>query len=205
MARWSLGVAIPIWLAWSVAWGQTSDQGQKPNTDLSKARDQVGEPTATGKWSEVKVDPGQVQIGKVEPLVGSAERKVPTASDETAPPAPPPRATGVLDPRLLREQLESRLADLELCRERVAKASNLAVEELPAGQILLRFTILTTGLTRNHLVLEAPDARKPGTEVGLMRCIRNRMVSWRFTPPVGGPLDVEHPYSFAPPLGSRDR
>jgi hypothetical protein len=81
--------------------------------------------------------------------------------------------------------------DLELCRARVASAAGVPIEEVKAGTISLRWTILPTGGTRATLVLERSE-----TELALMKCVRRRMNGWQFTAPEGGSVNVAYDYEF---------
>jgi hypothetical protein len=68
----------------------------------------------------------------------------------------------------------------------------MEVEDVKAGQITAQWTILPAGDTRDTLVLEETT-----TALALMKCARRQMNAWRFTAPVGGPVDVAFQYDFS--------
>jgi hypothetical protein len=106
----------------------------------------------------------------------------------------PLRRIGKLDPAILSREVNERFRDFELCRVKVARLAGIRLDDLKAGQITARWTILPGGDTRDTLVLEVSD-----TALAVMRCARRRMNAWRFTGPVGGPVEVEYDYDFSRP------
>jgi hypothetical protein len=97
---------------------------------------------------------------------------------------------------MFRREVEQRFGDLELCRTQVARAAGIPWEEVEAGSLALRWTILPSGGTRDPLVLEEEETSLP-----LMRCVRRHMDGWHFTAPRNRPVLVEFGYSFFEPAG----
>jgi hypothetical protein len=140
----------------------------------------------TGTVREVDIDGTAVKIEEAGPPGTARERPVPRARRR------PLRRIGRLDPAILAREVNDRFRDFELCRVKVARVTGLRLDELKAGQITVRWTILPSGDTRDTLVLEVSD-----TALAVMKCARRRMNAWRFTAPAGGPVEMEYDYEFS--------
>ena len=139
----------------------------------------------TGEIRDVDFDRLDVAIRRAVPLGELKERAVPRARRRGETP-------GRLDRAVLNREVKAQLQDFELCRVKVARLADIPLHEVKAGRITARWTILPSGDIRDTLVLEQTD-----TALGLMKCARRRMNAWRFTPAVGGPVEVAFQYDFS--------
>jgi hypothetical protein len=98
---------------------------------------------------------------------------------------------GHVDPTALARQLRPRLRLLRDCRVQVARQKHLHANDVPAGRLTLRWTILSTGRVSDTEVvaLSPADGR-------VIDCVKRQMSLWSFAPPTGGPATVERAFKF---------
>jgi hypothetical protein len=171
------------------------DKAPAPKLDeapIIKLSEELRSPRSTGKWKEVGVDGGKSRISDVSRAKVS-ERAVPAS-------AVVGEQSVSVDWRRLQREMNQRFGDLEECRNKVARAEKVPVEDLRAGLVVLRWTILPTGRTAATTVYQQRE-----TELELMRCIRARMETWQFTPPAGNPIVIEQTYDFQAALAAAAR
>ena len=94
---------------------------------------------------------------------------------------------------LLNREMAANLARIEDCRIEVARNRQVPPGQVPADTLLLRWTIKPSGDVASSDVV----ATKP-TDIDVMTCAKSTMSQWRFTPPRGGSVDMEHTVSFKP-------
>jgi hypothetical protein len=182
MKRTAVGVFTVLALAGATFIVEAAPSGVVTLSRKLRAKD----PTA--KISEVELDGTAVKIEEATAPGAIQEPPVPRMRSR------PLRRIGKLDPAILSREVNERFRDFELCRVKVARLAGIRLDDLKAGQITARWTILPGGDTRDTLVLEVSD-----TALAVMRCARRRMNAWRFTGPVGGPVEVEYDYDFSRP------
>jgi hypothetical protein len=105
--------------------------------------------------------------------------------------APAKAAAGVIDPVVLEREIRARFFDARACRMEVARRKHVPPREIAAKSLALRWTILPSGMVNATEVV----ALSP-TDGDLVTCLKSRMSQWRFTPPRGGMLSLDRPYSF---------
>jgi hypothetical protein len=172
----AVGLLIPLWVA--------AARGQEP-TALDRLRTDTG--ATAGKLKEVDLNPPKAAIAAPAEVAPAQERPVLTPLALRPPPAPP---VGALDQELLETEVTQHLPDLEVCRAIPPSKGEAA----PAGLAVLRWTIMSDGHTKGTVVYQ-----KRPTDIELMGCMRRRMEAWTFTPPTGGPVQVEQVYRLASP------
>jgi hypothetical protein len=169
------------------AWEALAAHAAAEPEGIVQLRRKLLAPGSTGDPSEVAADRADVKIEEAPPLGEVRERKVPRVRRR------PIRRIGKIDLAILGREVGARFLDFELCRARVARVTDKDLSEVKAGRISVRWTIVPDGGTRDTLVFEETD-----TDLALMKCARRRMNGWTFTPPTGGPVDVEYDYRFSP-------
>jgi hypothetical protein len=197
LAVGALGVALSLALGLGTttgAWAQAKAEPRAEQAPIVKLSEQLRSPGSTGKWKEVGVDPGKSRISAV-PRLKLDERAVP-ASYVGASPAPGGESASV-DWRRLQGEVSQRFGDLEACRNKVARQGKVAVEDLRAGLVVLRWTILPSGRTAGSVVYQQRE-----TELALLRCVRARMDAWQFTPASRDPIVIEQTYDFQAALAA---
>ena len=137
-------------------------------------------------------------IAGAAPEPVASEAAVPSERDVNVPPAPP--SPGAIDPSVLAQEIKERSSTLQDCRVDVARQQHRNWSHVTAGRVILRWTILPSG-TVSRAEVVALDPAEPG----LLDCVKQRMVGWAFTPPVGGSLPVERTISFRTPQGKARR
>jgi hypothetical protein len=167
-------------------WGPLEAHAAAESEGIVQLRRKLLAPESTGEPSEVTVDRAEVKIEEAPPLGEVKERKVPRVRRR------PIRRIGKIDLAILGQEVGARFRDFELCRARVARVTERDLSKVKAGRISVRWTIVPDGGTRDTLVFEETD-----TDLALMKCARRRMNGWTFTPPTGGPVDVEYDYRFS--------
>lgn len=140
----------------------------------------------TGKIQDVDVDAAAISISDAPPLGEVTERPAPAVKER------PLHPRGTIDRSTLAKEVAERFRDLELCRARVARVAGVALDQVKAGELTLRWTITARGGTRGTLVLERTE-----TDLPIMKCIRRRMNAWQFSPPKGGVVQVSYDYQFS--------
>jgi hypothetical protein len=187
---WPLGLGTA-----AVAWAQAKAEPRAEQAPIVKLSEQLRSPGSTGKWKEVGVDPGKSRISTV-PRLKLDERAVP-ASYVGASAVPGGEPSASVDWRRLQGEVSQRFGDLEACRNKVARQGKVAVEDLRAGLVVLRWTILPSGRTAGSVVYQQRE-----TELALLRCVRARMDAWRFTPASRDPIVIEQTYDFQAALAA---
>jgi hypothetical protein len=167
-------------------------RSQSDEAAIVKLSNELRAPGSTGKWKEVGVDAGKAQISTV-PRLRLDERAVPASARPPGSELGPDR----VDWRRLQGEVSQRFGELEACRNKVARQGKVAVEDVRAGLVVLRWTILPTGRISGTAVYQQRE-----TELPLLRCIQARMESWRFTPPSSDPVTIEQTYDFAAALAA---
>jgi hypothetical protein len=168
---------------------------KRDEAPIRKLSEQLRSPGSTGKWKEVGVDARKSRITGV-PRLRLDERAVP--SKTTVVPAADPAAS--VDWRRLQGEVSQRFGDLEACRNKIARQEKVAVEDLRAGLVVLRWTILPSGRTTQSVVYQQRE-----TELALVKCIRARMDAWQFTPASSDPIVIEQTYDFQAALAAAAR
>lgn len=184
-----LGVACGVLFFWGVTAQAQETSGTRAPEPTALERLRTADPAA-GKLKEITLDPAKFNITERAPIPAPTERPTRAA---LRPPPPPPAPVGVLDLAQWKTEVSQRTRELEACRSNLAAATGLATNQINAGSLLLRWTIMPDGRSRNAIVLE-----QEATDLDVMKCVRRRMAAWLFTPPTGGPVDVEHTYRFTP-------
>lgn len=172
-------LALVLW-----SWAPVADAREAGVVQLSR---KTAARSATGKLKDVAIDRADVKIEEAPPLGQLKERPVPRIARR------PLRKTGKLDPATFAREVSERFRDFELCRLKVARLAGVPLGDVAAGQISVRWTVLASGRTRGTLVFEGTE-----TDLPVMKCARRRMNAWQFTPPTGGPVEVEYDYDFSP-------
>ena len=111
-----------------------------------------------------------------------------------------PQPAASVDWRRLQGEVSQRFGDLEACRNKIARQEKVAVEDLRAGLVVLRWTILPSGRTAQSVVYQQRE-----TELALVKCIRARMDAWQFTPASSDPIVIEQTYDFQAALAAAAR
>ena len=163
-----------------------ADPGKRDDAPIVKLSERLRAPGSTGKWKEVGVDAGKSRISAV-PRLRLDERVVPTKASVVIPGQP----AATVDWRRLQGEVSQRFGDLEVCRNKIARQEKVAVEDLRAGLVVLRWTILPSGQTAGTVVYQQRE-----TELALLKCIRGRMQAWQFTPASSDPIVIEQTYDF---------
>ena len=189
---WALGPGTA-----AVAWAQAPAEPRREQAPIVELSERLRAPGSTGKWKEVDVDRGGSRITTV-PRLKLDERAVPASYVGASVPAAdePPR----VDWRRLQGEVSQRFGDLEACRNKIARQEKVAVEDLRAGLVVLRWTILPSGKTSGSVVYQQRE-----TELALLRCVRARMDAWQFTPASSDPIVIEQTYDFQAALTAAAR
>jgi hypothetical protein len=177
---------------------QAQAEPRREQAPIVKLSEQLRAPGSTGKWKEVGVDSGKSRISAV-PRLKLDERAVP-ASYSRPGAGTGGEPTASVDWRRLQGEVSQRFGDLEACRNKVARQEKVAVEDLRAGLVVLRWTILPTGRTAGSVVYQQRE-----TELALLKCVRARMAAWQFTPASGDPIVIEQTYDFQAALAAAAR
>jgi hypothetical protein len=144
------------------------------------------DPGRTGRIANVPVAHGGATIA---PAVLRESHEAPVAPAATVALAPPP--PGVIDDKLLSQEIATRFEPLALCRIDVARNKQLRAEEVEADRLTLRWTIEPTGKVRaTEVVATTP------VDADVLHCVKHQMTAWTFSRPSGGPLPVERVFSF---------
>jgi hypothetical protein len=122
---------------------------------------------------------------------GNSEKSIkPVAADiADAPPPRPPE--GAIDATRLSQEIQANFETLENCRVDVARARQVELSKVAADQLLLRWTIMPSGLTGSTEVVAARPV-----DLDLMDCVKAAMSRWTFTRPRGGAVHVERAFTF---------
>jgi hypothetical protein len=144
----------------------------------------------TGRIAPMLVKGGGVEIQKRSDLVAPKENSIQRASNSEDRPLPQPKV-GVVDHAVLDRQIRQRFSAARECRLEVGRRKQLPPTHVSAGTLTLRWTILTSGEVAATVVV----ANTP-TDSDLIDCIKRHMVSWTFTRPRGGSVNVERTLSF---------
>lgn len=181
------------------AWAQAPAQPRREQAPIVKLSEQLRSPGSTGKWKEVGVDPGNKSRISAVPRLKLDERAVPASYSRPGAGLGGEPAASV-DWRRLQGEVSQRFGDLEACRNKVARQEKVAVEDLRAGLVVLRWTILPSGRTAGSVVYQQRE-----TELALLKCVRARMLAWQFTPASGDPIVIEQTYDFQAALTAAAR
>jgi len=146
----------------------------------------------TGKVSPTKLegDAPTRAIRAAPKLKARPETQV-TASETPSAPAPTAPAKLAL-PRPVQQQITARLRELDPCRVQVARDKHVPPAQVPAGAMLLRWTIGLDGNVSGTEVVE-----KSPVDPAVMECVRQAIARWTFPVPDKGPLPVERRFRFA--------
>ena len=109
------------------------------------------------------------------------------------PPAPVPVAQGLpAEVLALDSNMGAKVNDVLACRLEIAADRRVKVENVPAGQVLARWTLEPSGAVDAVEVV----ARQP-TDPDVLSCARRKIASWLFVrAPGGAPLHIEQPLAF---------
>jgi hypothetical protein len=107
--------------------------------------------------------------------------------------SPPRAAAGVINTGVLALEIGEQIATLRYCRIEVARQQRLPWNDVPAGRLMLHWTILPTGrVARAEVVAIDP------LDLHVLDCVKTKMAAWTFVRPRGGSVTVDHPFSFRP-------
>jgi hypothetical protein len=112
---------------------------------------------------------------------------------EVPPPPPVPVAQGVPAEILaLDTNMPARVTDLLACRMQIATDRRVRLQEVTAGDVLLRWTVQPGGGVTNAEVVAKRD-----TDPEVLSCVRRKMEAWVFIrAPAGAPLVIQQPLKF---------
>lgn len=99
--------------------------------------------------------------------------------------------SGHIDPARLEPEVEARFANARLCRIEVARHKRIAIDQVRAKTLELRWTILPSGLVAATQVVATSPA-----DADVMSCVKARMASWKFTAPTGGAVAMDRSLAF---------
>jgi hypothetical protein len=144
-----------------------------------------------GVMPESATTPAPTPVPAELQWAGNSEKSIkPVAADiADAPPPRPPE--GTIDPVRLAQEIQTNFETVENCRVDVARAKRVELSRVVADELLLRWTIEPSGLTGPTEVVAATPV-----DLELMDCVKAAMSRWSFTPPRGGTIRVERPFTF---------
>lgn len=104
----------------------------------------------------------------------------------------PQPAAGTVDQRRFEAELRAHLAALSDCRIDVARRRQVALADVKADTLTLRWIVRPAGdVAGTQVVATSP------TDLGVMDCVKSRMSTWSFaTRPRGGSLHLERAFTF---------
>jgi len=100
---------------------------------------------------------------------------------------------GTIDEELLAATIAGRLQPLEDCRVSVARRKHVAVNDVAADRLMLRWIIAETGKAFGAEVVASTP-----TDDRVLDCVKRQMANWTFPRPSGGPLPIERDFTFRP-------
>jgi hypothetical protein len=112
----------------------------------------------------------------------------------TMPPPPPPVVPRPLPNEVmaLDSNLSAKVNDVLACRLEIASDRRVRLEDVPADQILLRWTVQPGGGVAN-----AEAVAEKSTDPDVLSCAKRKMETWMFVRSPGGePLPVEQSVQF---------
>ena len=102
-----------------------------------------------------------------------------------------PRPPGVIDEKLLAEEIATWFEPLAQCQIEVARDKQLRAKDVEADRLTLRWTIEPTGK-----VTAAEVVATTAVDPDVLHCVKRQMTAWTFSRPAGGPLPLEREYQF---------
>jgi len=145
----------------------------------------------TGKVSPAKLE-GDPSAKAVRPAPALPQRPEPKVStSDVANPTRPAPPVKVALPRPVQQQVTEHLHELNACRVQVARDKHVPPAQIPAGAVLLRWTIGGDGTVSGAEVVE-----KTPVDPAVLECAQRTMTTWKFPVPDRGPLPVERNYRF---------
>ncbi len=102
-----------------------------------------------------------------------------------------PVNAGIINAAVLKQEIKSRFALLKNCPLEVSRTRRTPLGSINANRLTLRWTILPGGkVGATQVVAISP------TNGHVMDCVKREMSQWSFSPPKGGPVQVERPFKF---------
>ena len=145
----------------------------------------------TGKVSPAKLE-GDAPAKGIRGAPKLQARPEPQVAASDTPTAPATQAPAkVVLPRPVQQQVKVHLRELDPCRPQVARDKHVPAAQVPAGAMLLRFTIGLDGTVSGTEVVE-----KTPVDPAVMECVRQAIAKWTFPVPDKGPLPVERRFRF---------
>ena len=80
---------------------------------------------------------------------------------------------------------------MQNCRVDVARAKRVPPSKVVADELFLRWTIEPSGQVSSTEVVATTRV-----DLDLMDCVKAAMSRWSFTPPRGGAVRIERPFTF---------
>jgi len=147
----------------------------------------------TGKVSPPKLEGDSPTKGiRAAPKLKARPEPQVAASDTPTAPAPQPPASPTLAlSRPVQQQVTVHLRELNQCRVQVARDKHVPPGQVPAGALLLRWTIGLDGNVSGTEVVE-----KAPVDPAVLECVRQAIAKWTFPVPDKGPLPVERRFRF---------
>jgi hypothetical protein len=102
-----------------------------------------------------------------------------------------PRPAGTIEEDQLNSEIAARFETLEGCRIDVARRRHVAMGDIEADRLTLRWTIDEAGA-----VTAATAVGTTAIDAIVLDCVKRAMTGWTFSRPSGGPLPVERVYEF---------
>jgi hypothetical protein len=98
---------------------------------------------------------------------------------------------GFISDSLLEHEMRQPVAALETCRIEVARRQNQRWNQVEAGRVTLRWTILPTGAI-SQIEVKPLDP----LDLHVLDCVKGAMALWTFASPSWGVVTVVHPFAF---------
>jgi hypothetical protein len=134
-------------------------------------------------------DPGTRIEQTADPAMpGEQSVKRAAVDAQSGAPLPP---TGSINAGILEREIDAQFSDLRGCRLEVARRTQVAPKEIKAGRLILRWTILATGLVGETEVVAAEPI-----DIQVMDCVKRQMSFWSFTRPRGGTVRLARHFDF---------
>jgi hypothetical protein len=142
----------------------------------------------TGRVGTMYVSDQGSRIERTSDAAMPKEQTVQARAQDGESLAPP---SGRISAAALERDIEAQFASLQGCRIEVARQKQVALSEIAAGQLTLRWTILPSGgIAGTEVVaMESADSQ-------LIDCVKRRMSSWSFAHPRGGSVRVSRTFQF---------
>ena len=144
------------------------------------------DPNRTGRIANVPVAHEGTTIA---PAVLRQSKEAPVAPAAVVALAPPP--PGVIDDKLLADEIAARFETLAVCRIDVARSKQVRAEQVEADRLTLRWTIDPNGKAITTQVVATTPV-----DADVLHCVKHHMTTWTFSRPSGGPLPVERVFRF---------